>query len=136
MTLLAIEGNSRFELSRIELDREGPSYMVDTLRKLRSDNHDSSFWLIIGMDSLDTFHAWREPDEIVGMARLAVYPRFGFPSAVADNAVGREVDLIEAPRVEISSTDLRGRLQNGQSVRYLIPDNVIRYIADNNLYRL
>lgn len=136
MTKRAIEGNDAFELSRIEVDRDGPSYMVDTLRHLKGENPDTSYWLIIGRDSLDSFPSWREPDEIVSMARLAVYPRHG--STTDGDKTGpfdHAVDSIPAPRIELSSTNLRHRIQSGQSIRYLVPNSVFRYIADNDLYR-
>lgn len=134
MVALAIETNPHFELSEIELEREGPSYMVDTLGLLREEYPDDELWLIIGMDSLASFNQWREPARIVALAKLAVYPRTGYELPDADDLYRHKAVVVNAPLVDVSSTRLREELRTRGSARYLIPDRVSEYIVTKELY--
>jgi nicotinate-nucleotide adenylyltransferase len=134
MVSLAIESNPEFELSEIELDREGVSYMFETLELLHKEFPDDELWLIIGMDSLASLHRWREPARIVALARLAVYPRIGYSLSDADELYRQLAVVVDAPILDVSSTRLREELRGQRTVRYLIPDPVNEYIVMQRLY--
>ena len=141
MVELAIADNPRFALSRVDVDHAGPSYTVDTLDRLRAAwGPIAQFWFIVGLDSLATLRAWRDPAGILTRARLAVAPRAGvavdLPALTAALPVLPDrLDHIPAPLIEISASDLRARAAAGRSLRYLVPDAVAAYIAAAGLYR-
>ena len=143
MTQLAIAGNHYFALSRVDVDRDGPSYTADSLEHLREQYggpERASMWFVIGSDSLLNLHRWREPARILAQARLAVVRRPTFDADLAAlearvPGVTAAVDWVDAPLMEISSTDIRQRLRQGRSVRYRVPDAVLAYIEQHGLYR-
>lgn len=142
MVRLAVEGNPCFALSTVDVDRTGPSYTVDTLRILREEwgARYPSMWFITGTDSLATLPQWHDPQGILRQARLAVVRR---PGAEVDmpllNAavpgLDRAVDWVDAPLIQISSTELRHRAAEGKSLRYRLPEPVREYIEAHGLYR-
>jgi nicotinate-nucleotide adenylyltransferase len=127
MLQLAIEGEPDFEACDLELHRPPPSYTVETLRELKNRHADDEFTLLIGADNVAKFDTWREQDEIRRLANLAVLDRAG-ADAPHDWPVVRRL-------VDISSTDIRARVADGRSIRYLTPDKVCDYIAAHGLYR-
>jgi nicotinate-nucleotide adenylyltransferase len=140
MVELAIAGNDRFEVSRLEIDREGPSYTVDTLEALVATRRTEPM-LILSADAFLGLRAWREPRRVLQLARLAVAPRDGYPEAgpeflathfpgLAERAV-----FLDGPRIRLSASVLRERAAAGRSLRYLVPDAVAAYIGDHGLYR-
>ena len=144
MVQLAVADNPHFCVSDCEVQRSGATYTVDTLRELRcAYTDDTELFFIVGSDVLDQFHRWKEPDEILTLCRLAVIERPGgpvdgigtlserFPDAVASGAVVP----VAGPRVDFSASELRRILAAGQSVRYQVPDQVVEYIKDHELYR-
>lgn len=139
---LAIADNAAFELSPVDLERPGPHYSVDTIRLIREQHNvaaDDCLFLI-GGDSLQDLPSWHKPEEIIGLCRLGVAHRPGFGPDVAELAqqfprLESRLDWIEMPLIEISGTEIRERVKNGQSVRYQTPDEVIAYIEKNRLYR-
>jgi nicotinate-nucleotide adenylyltransferase len=135
MTRLAVRGNPAFEVSPIEVRSPAPSYTVDTLRRLRAARPNARWFLLIGADSLDEFHTWREPEAILALATLAVASR---PGASRPRPRGwakrRGVVWLGNPGLEVSSTLVRARAREGRSVRYLVPDPVARYVARHRLY--
>ena len=139
MVELAIAGNPAFAVSRIEVERGGASYSVDTLEALRSEGVEQP-WFILSAEALAGFPAWREPDRILSLCRLAVVPRGGYDPLdrawVAERFPGREdrVTFLTGPLLPISGSVVRRRAAVGRSVRYLVPDAVARYIADHHLY--
>jgi nicotinate-nucleotide adenylyltransferase len=139
MVELAIAGNPAFELSRIEVERPGPSYTVDTVEALADDADD--LVLILSAETLGELPSWHEPERLVAAARMAVVPREGYPAPdpawLAEAFPGRDVrvDYLEGPRLGLSSTAIRARVAAGRSIRYLVPDMVGAYIADKQLYR-
>jgi nicotinate-nucleotide adenylyltransferase len=145
MIELAIADNPAFAASRIELDREGPSYTVDTLAALceerRAAGRSPDLVLIVSAEAFADFPHWREPARILDLARVAVAPRDGFPgatvAAIAREFPGREdrVVLLDAPRLRLSASALRARAAAGRSLRYLVPDAVAAHINDHGLYR-
>lgn len=135
MVELAIAGNARFALSRVEIDRPGPSYTADTLRLLRADYPAAAFYLIMGADMALEFHAWRDPDGILAQAQVIAATRPGFDLAgLAALPTAGRFHLMDAPGLYISSTDLRARLRAGRGIRYLLPEAVAEYIRRERLY--
>jgi nicotinate-nucleotide adenylyltransferase len=137
---LAVGGDERFAVSRIEIDRPGPSYTVDTLRAVHEHEPGDELTLIVGGDMAETLADWRDPQQVLDLARVAVAERSGVARADVANrltALGAEarVDFFDMPRIDISSSLVRDRVARGDTVRYLVPDAVARCIADRGLYR-
>lgn len=145
MVRLAIAGNDRFEASPIELDREGPSYTVDTLEALAavrgSPDPAGDIVLILSADAFVGLPTWHEPRRVLELARLAVAPRDGYPEAGPEFLATRFPDMadrvvfLDGPRIRLSASVLRDRAAAGRSLRYLVPDAVAAYIGDHDLYR-
>jgi nicotinate-nucleotide adenylyltransferase len=145
MTRLAVRGNARFSVSDVESRRDGPSYTVETLRRLERRHPDSELWLLLGEDSLHDLPAWKSPDEIARLARIAVAPRIESAAGTtsrrrparrsAASRSSRAPVWLESPVLEISSSDLRARARRGESIRYLVPDAVAAYLERHRLYR-
>jgi nicotinate-nucleotide adenylyltransferase len=134
MVALAIAGEPRFALERAELDRPGPSYTVDTLRLLRAREPGAEFVLLLGADAAADLHLWREAKAIPSLARVVAFARPG-SSPAALSPAGLPVERIVAvPAVDISATDIRARVREGRSVRYLVPEGVAEFIAAHRLY--
>lgn len=140
MVRLAIESNSRFALSRVDLDRPGPHYSVDMLHLLRDEHRGAELFFLIGADSLADLPTWSRPRELIGLACLGVMRR---PGAAPDlDALEREIPglrrrtvWLDAPTIDIAASDLARRIAAGRSVRYQVPDDVCLYIEEHGLYR-
>jgi nicotinate-nucleotide adenylyltransferase len=139
LTELAIQGDDRFSVSRVELDREGPSYTVDTLRGLREESPGDELFLILGGDQAAALGRWHEPEEVLSLATLAVVERASW----SRNAIGiklgglrghRDVRYLEMPAIQISSSLIRRRAAADLPIRYLVPDRVGDAIAARRLY--
>lgn len=132
----AIEGNSNFEVSRIELDRDTPSYTIFTIDELIDDYRKSEFYLIIGIDSYNEFQTWKEYRGILERVSLIVLKR---PNGkIVDREIQKMSDKIyfaENPPIGISSSKIREYIKKGRSIRYLVPIEVERYIIDKGLYK-
>jgi nicotinate-nucleotide adenylyltransferase len=144
MVELAIGGNPAFEACRLELDRTGPSYTVDTVEALArpvDGGPAPDLTLILSAESFRGLPSWHEPRRLFGLARLAIVPRGGLAPPgkgwLEEHFPGIEARVValDAPRLRLSATDIRGRVAAGRSIRYLVPDAVIRYIEDHDLYR-
>jgi nicotinate-nucleotide adenylyltransferase len=136
---LAVASDERFEVSSMEVDRPGPSYTVDTLRELHSREPDSELYLIVGGDVAAGLPTWREPEQVLSLAELAVATRRGTPRRSIDGALGglsggERAAFFEMPTIEISSTDIRRRVQSREPIRYLVPEAVANYIDEHRLY--
>ena len=127
----AIADEPRFSLSHAELEREGPSYTVDTIERLAGEDE---LFLILGSDALADFGRWKDPDRIAHLATLLVADRPGAPVPPAGHLV-RQVRVFDAPRLDISSRELRARAARGRSLRYLVPEAAWRHIEARGLYR-
>ena len=127
MLEVAVKGEPRFAVSRLELEREGPSYTVDTLEALRAQG---DLFLILGSDALADFQRWHSPDRIRALAKILVARRPGAPEPDAPWA-----QAFDAPSLDISSRELRARAARGLSLRYLVPDDVWRHIEHQGIYR-
>lgn len=140
MTELALAGNERFSISNLDLAGDAPSYTVDLLRDIQSQLPHTTLELIIGADSLRDFPTWRDPEGIVRLCRLAVGARPGV-EIDPEEVIGRvpalrdRLDLVETPRLDISATEIRRRVSEGRSIRYLTPDPVWNYIRSSKLYQ-
>lgn len=137
MLELAIADNPAFSISTIEFDRKGVSYTLETLTALKkhADFKKDDLYLLIGSDNLQLLSKWRSPEKIMAACQLVVYPRPGYP--VVQNPVLFSRDSIielPSPQIEISSTLIRNRRKNKQSIRYLLPSSVENYILKNKLY--
>jgi nicotinate-nucleotide adenylyltransferase len=135
----AVSGDARFSVSRVELDRAGLSYTVDTLRELRSRSGDDEFLFIMGGDQAMALPAWHEPEEFLGLATVAVVERAEHRRAEIAERVrsicgdDRAV-FFDMPRIDVSSTLVRERARAGLPIRYLVPDKVANYIGAQSLY--
>ena len=144
MVELAIADNEAFGLSRIEVDRPGPSYTAETVAEIRRAEEAAGrvpdLTLVLSVETFKELPDWHEPDRLLAAARLAVVPREGYPAPdpgwLNDHFPGQEdrVDFLEGPRLGLSSTALRDRVAHRRSIRYLVPADVARYIDDHHLY--
>ena len=137
----AVAGDERFAVSRAELDREGRSYTVDTLRTLHDDSPHDDLTFIVGGDMARSLPSWREPDALLALATVAVAERAGAErdeirrELTALHAATERVIFFDMPRVDISSSLVRERVASGDSIRYLVPDAVADTISENGWYR-
>jgi nicotinate-nucleotide adenylyltransferase len=137
---LAIGGDEhRFEVSDVEIAREGPSYTVDTLEELHSRAPDHELFLIVGGDIAAGLPGWREPERVLSLATLAVAERRGTSREAVEAALGtlrggERAQFFRMPQIAISSTMLRDRARAGEPIRYYVPDPVIDYINHHHLY--
>ena len=122
------------ETSAFEFTMPKPSYTIDTLNALQAKFPDDEFFLIIGADNWEVFAKWRNSEEIVSKYRVLIYPRLGHEVNIPDELKER-VALVDAPVIELSSTEIRERLADGLSVRYYVPDEVHDFIERKHLYR-
>jgi nicotinate-nucleotide adenylyltransferase len=136
MIRLATRGHPGFEVSTLELEAAGPSFTIDTLRRVGSRHPRARLYLVVGTDSLDEFRSWRSPEEILECATLAVAARPGSGRAATRAWARRHgVVWLGNPGLEVSSTLVRERSRAGRSLRYLVPDAVATYITRHQLYR-
>jgi nicotinate-nucleotide adenylyltransferase len=133
MTVIATASNPRFTVSRVDIERPGPTYTIDTLRDLRAQRGDAELFFITGADALAQILSWKGVDELFGLAHFVGVTR---PGHVLDDEGLPEgkVSLMEVPAMAISSTDCRDRVRRGEPVWYLVPDGVVQYIAKYRLY--
>lgn len=134
MTERAVEPNPDFRICNVEVEREGVSYTVETVRVLQDQHPNTDFGLILGSDSLDHFAEWHRPEEIAERVPIIVYKRPGAIESVADPRFANHVRYAAAPVMEISGTEVRARQRAGRSIRYLVPEAVRSYIETHDLY--
>lgn len=136
MIQLAIEDNKYLAVSDIELKSDHVSYSVETVKKFRAQypEHKADLYFLMGMDNLDQFHLWKEPDVLSKKSNVVVFSRPGFKPTREAEAFINFIQIIQIPLLEISSTQIRNRIKNNQTIRYLVPPIVESYIKDNQLY--
>ena len=134
MVTLAITGNDSLVSSALDMDESKPSFTWKLLERLRDDQPDARLWFLMGGDSLADFPGWARPERILELARLAVIDRPGF-NPDPGSAYASDVDCVATPLCAISSSDIRDRIRERTSIRYLVPDAVRRHIARQGLYR-
>lgn len=140
MTVLATAENRSFAVSRLEIERQQLSYTIDTLKAIRKEHDENSeLFFIAGADAVLEMLSWKDPERLSGYAQFIAATRPGYElgkfQRIREDKPGiPNVDILEIPALTISSTDLRRRIKEGLSVRYLLPDSVIEYIKRNGLY--
>ena len=134
MTVIATAANPRFTVSRVDIDREGPTYTKDTLTDLRALYPDADWFFITGADALTAIMSWKDVDQLFELAHFIGVTRPGYVLSQGSLPAGA-VTLIEVPALAISSTDCRERAAAGVPVWYLVPDGVVQYIGKHGLYQ-
>jgi nicotinate-nucleotide adenylyltransferase len=135
MTVIATASNPRFHVSRVDVDRDGPTYTIDTLRDMRAVyGGEAELFFITGADALDRILSWRDALEMLTMAHFVGVTRPGFELSDA-HLPADSVTLVEVPAMAISSSACRARVADGEPVWYLVPDGVVQYINKRGLYR-
>jgi nicotinate-nucleotide adenylyltransferase len=139
MTVIATASNPHFNVSRVEVDREGPTYAVETLRQLRDDQGaGTELFFVMGADAMLEILQWKEPQELFELARFIAATRPGYDLTVFQNetpAHDASVSVMPIPALAISSTDIRARVAEGRPIQYLVPEGVEYYIEKVGLYR-
>jgi nicotinate-nucleotide adenylyltransferase len=140
LCLLAVGDDDRFSVSDVELQRDGPSYTVDTLKVLRTHAPSDDLFLILGGDIAAGLPRWHEPERVLELATVAIAKRRGTAKSTVDQALaqlrgGERARFFQMPRIGISSTLVRRRVRAGQPIRYFVPDGVMQYIETHGLYR-
>lgn len=135
MTVVATASNPRFSVSRVDIDRDGPTYTKDTLTDLRAATPDAALFFITGADALGAILSWRDVEDLFALAHFVGVTRPGY-ELEDDHLPDGAVTLVEVPAMAISSTDCRRRVAEGHPVWYLVPDGVVQYIAKRGLYRV
>jgi nicotinate-nucleotide adenylyltransferase len=134
MTVIATASNPRFMVSRVDIDRNGPTYTIDTLRDLREQRPDADLFFITGADAVKQILGWKDVGELWDLAHFVAVSRPGHAVSLRD-LPNRDVSWLEVPALAISSTDIRSRVSSGNPVWYLVPDGVVQYISKHDLYR-
>jgi len=142
LTCLGTLNNPAFEVDRVDIDRGGMSYTLDTIRALKRRYREAELFFIMGADSLLDLPNWHEPAALLASCRFIVTTRPGWNLHAAEERLGplfidnrERIEFVEIPQIEISSREIRRRIAAGESVRYLVPDLVLRYIEEHRLYR-
>ncbi|XVV05391.1 nicotinate-nucleotide adenylyltransferase [Actinosynnema sp. CA-248983] len=133
MTVIATASNPRFSVSRVDIDRGGPTYTVDTLSDLKAAYPDAELFFITGADALEQILSWRRADDVFDLAHFIGVTRPGYDLDDTHLPPGA-VSLVEVPAMAISSTDVRARNATGLPIWYLVPDGVVQYISKRRLY--
>ena len=134
MSVIATASNPRFKVSRVDIDREGPTYTVDTLRDIKAAYPDAELFFITGADAVAQILAWKDVDKIWELANFIAVSRPGHKLVIPDVPTGA-IETLEIPALAISSTDIRRRLAETKPIWYLVPDGIVQYIAKHDLYK-
>src|SRR3978361_565811 len=134
MSVIATAANPRFTVSRVDIDRDGPTYTIDTLRDIRRLHPDADLFFISGADAIAQILDWKNVDELWSLAHFVAVSRPGH-ELVLSALPAQEVSSLEVPALAISSPDCRSRVSRGVPVWYLVPDGVVQYISKHHLYR-
>ena len=134
MTVIATAANPRFTVSRVDIDRDGPTFTIDTLRDIRQLHPDADLFFISGADAIAQILDWKDVEELWSLAHFVAVSRPGHDLIISALPT-QEVSSLEVPALAISSTDCRSRVSRGFPVWYLVPDGVVQYISKHHLYR-
>jgi nicotinate-nucleotide adenylyltransferase len=135
LTVLATASNPHFSVSRLEIDRGGPTYTLETLRALREFHSAADLFFITGADAVLEILTWKDPDSVLQTARFIAATRPEFDLGKLDlGRFGDRVSVIQIPALAISSTDIRRRVREGRPIHYLVPAEVASYIEERHLY--
>lgn len=135
MTVVATASNPGFSVSRVDIDREGPTYTIDTLRDIAARNPDAELYFITGADALANIMSWKDWDAMLGMAHFVGVTRPGYTLTADMLPDKHDISLVDIPAMAISSTECRRRAGEGAPIWYLVPDGVVQYVAKNRLYQ-
>jgi nicotinate-nucleotide adenylyltransferase len=137
MTVIATAANPRFEVSRVDIDRSGLTYTIDTLRELTALHPDADLYFITGADAMAALLTWQDHEELFTLAHFVGCTRPGHElnDATLEGLPKDRITLVEIPALTISSTDCRQRVERDEPVWYLVPDGVVQYIGKHDLYR-
>jgi nicotinate-nucleotide adenylyltransferase len=135
MVRLALEDNSLFSLSDVEFKRSGPSFSVDTITRIKEEIGDGDLYFLIGADNLDEIWTWKDPKRLFQICRVVVIGRAGLEVESKQINLPGPVMYLDLLRINLSSSEIRSRIKKDQSIRYLVPQNVERYIYEKQLYR-
>ena len=142
MTVIATASNPRFSVSRVDIDRAGPTYTNDTLEDLSALNPDSDLYFITGADALASILSWQNWEELFGLAKFIGVSRPGYElngqhiAAAIDQLPADALTLVEVPALAISSSECRSRAASARPIWYLVPDGVVQYVNKRGLYRV
>lgn len=141
MSVIATASNPGFSVSRVDIDRGGPTYTIDTLHDLRAVHPDAELYFITGADALASILSWQDWEELFGLAKFIGVSRPGYElsgehvATALDRLAEDSLHLVEVPALAISSSDCRARAAGGRPIRYLVPDGVVQYVAKRRLYQ-
>jgi nicotinate-nucleotide adenylyltransferase len=137
LTMLATAPNEKFSVSRLDIDRKGPTYTRDTLREFKDFYGDEAdLFFITGADAVLDILSWKDPDEVLDLAQIIAATRPEYDLSKLDQAkIAGRVKTMQIPALSISSTDIRERVKAGRPIRYLVPREVLRYIEERSLYK-
>lgn len=142
MVKLAVKGNDGFKVSDIEIRRSGKTYSYDTLKELHNIYYETQFYFIIGFDTLKEIDTWKNVNDVCSMTDFIVVNRGNNLNEIKDEILNKEKKysckfiLVKIPDIEISSTDIRDRIKNNKSIKYLVTDEVEKYIKQKGLYKI
>jgi nicotinate-nucleotide adenylyltransferase len=134
MTVIATASNPRFTVSRVDLERTGPTYTIDTLRQIHAERPDAELYFISGADAIAQILDWKDHEELWKLAKFVAVSRPGHALSIR-GLPEQSVSSMEVPALAISSSDCRERVSRGYPVWYLVPDGVVQYISKHHLYR-
>jgi len=134
MTVIATASNPRFWVSRVDINRPGPTYTIDTIRELAADRPDAELFFITGADALAQILSWKDQEEALKLAHFVGVTRPGYELS-DDHLPADSVTLVDVPAMAISSSAVRERVAAGRPIWYLVPDGVVQYIGKHGLYR-
>ena len=134
MTVIATAANPRFTVSRVDLERQGPTYTIDTLREIKAERPDAELYFISGADAIAQILEWKDHQELWTLAKFVAVSRPGHALSIR-GLPEQSVSSMEVPALAISSSDCRDRVNRGYPVWYLVPDGVVQYISKHHLYR-
>jgi nicotinate-nucleotide adenylyltransferase len=134
MTVIATAANPRFTVSRVDLERRGPTYTIDTLRDIQAERPNAELYFISGADAIAQILDWKDHEELWQLAKFVAVSRPGHALSIR-GLPEQSVSSMEVPALAISSSDCRARVSGGYPVWYLVPDGVVQYISKHHLYR-
>jgi nicotinate-nucleotide adenylyltransferase len=136
MALLATQDNSHFSVSDLEMNRPGKSYTIETVRELQEKYEGAEIYFIVGLDSALEIFTWKDPEKLLGLCRfISVQRPFSRELEKLDKKYRERIEVVKVPTLPISSTEIRERVREGRSIKYLVPDSVEKYIYKNRLYK-
>lgn len=134
MTVIATASNPRFNVSRVDIDRDGPTYTIDTLKDIQKQYPEAELFFISGADAITQILTWKDVDKLWGLAHFVAVTRPGYSMELPASAPKDAITVIEIPALAISSTDIRERAERKEPVWYLVPDGVVQYINKHHVY--